>query len=93
LSLLERLIDGYGTGAVISVDSYMPDDSGEILRWILTIAGEDVPDVDVRVVEREGFIIFVLVSGVEELEVRRLSTKRYPAGARILETLGGIQRR
>ena len=35
MALLDDLIERYGTDAVISVDPYMPDCSGDILRWVV----------------------------------------------------------
>ena len=96
MTLLDDLIERYGTGAVLSVDRYMPDSSGEILRWVLQIDGEEVPEADIRVIERDGRGVMLLTDGNEEIELRWWREgARGPQGepARFVYTLGGLQRR
>ena len=91
-ALLDDLIDRYDTGAVVSVDAYMPDNSGTILRWLLSIDGSEVEDVDVRTVPQEDGSTQVLgVRGEDQLELGRWDW-RHPDGHRLLTTLGGLKR-
>ena len=69
MALLDELIERYGTGAVLSVDPYMPDSSGEILRWVLQIDLEEVGTADIRVSERDGRTVMPLTDGDEEIEL------------------------
>ena len=69
MALLDELIERYGTGAVLSVDPYMPDSSGDILRWVLQIDGEEVPAADIRLIERDGRTVMLLTDGNEEIEL------------------------
>jgi hypothetical protein len=92
--VLDDLISRYGTGAVVSVRPYMPDNSGAILRWVLDIDGEPVEDLDVRTYTDERFHVAELVRGSESLELGRASLAQYPDGpAAYQDTLGGLQRR
>ena len=68
MALLDDLIERYGTDAVISVDPYMPDSSGDILRWVVQINFED-PEADISIVEREGRTVMLLTDGNEEIEL------------------------
>jgi hypothetical protein len=49
----------------------MPDSTGEILRWVLLIDGEEVSEADVRVLEHEGRSVMLVTDGREELEPAR----------------------
>ena len=69
MALLDQLIECYGTEAVISVDPYMPDTSGEILRWVMMIDWKEVPEADIRVSEREGRSVMLLTDGHEQIEL------------------------
>jgi hypothetical protein len=92
--MLDRLITRYGEDAILSVRPYVLD-SGEILRWVVEINGEDAPDMDVRITEDpEGFefVLTFLVRGDEEIEIGRWSRKRHPYGPpAILRTLGDLR--
>lgn len=93
-TVLDELIDRYGTHAVISVDPYMPDNSGEILRWVLQIDGKEVPDIDVRTApEGDDWMLMLLVRGDEEFELGRWRESTHPGGHRFVDTLGGLKRR
>jgi hypothetical protein len=86
----------YDDGAVVTVSPYVLD-SGETLRWIVEIDGENTSDVDARVEshpERSDVMVMTLVHGDEELEIESWSTKRYPHGpAAVIRTLGDLRRR
>jgi hypothetical protein len=95
--MLDELITRYGEEAILSVRPYVLD-SGETLRWIVEINGEDVPDAEVRITEDpegpEGFefVLTFLVRGDEEIEIGRWSRKRHPHGpAAILRRLGDFR--
>jgi hypothetical protein len=107
-AVLDELIERYGSGAVVTVSPYMPNNSGDILRWVLRIDGEEVSDVDVRTVvhsEREDVHVMLLVYGDEEFELARWhEDAEHPhsikAGAQyrsvgpgVTDTLGGLLRR
>jgi hypothetical protein len=96
VGLLDDLIERYGTGAVVAVRPYMPDNSGEILRWVLEIDGEEASEADVRVTERDGLSVMLLVGGGEEIELTSWREGAPGPGsppAAFLDTLGGLQRR
>lgn len=108
VSLLDELIERYGKDAVVTVDPYMPDSSGEILRWVLQIDGMEVSDVDVRIGEHpkhRDVMVMLLVHGGEEVELTRwhedaespgsikAGARYYGGGSRVVETLGGLRRR
>ena len=63
---------------------------------MLLVDGEDVPEADIRVIERDGRSVMLLTDGNEEIELTgwRGGT-RGPHGepARFVETLGAVQRR
>jgi hypothetical protein len=93
VSVLDEFIERFGLGAILSVDPYVGD-SGETLRWIITIDGHEVSDADVRVEEhpeRAGVTVMSLVSRDEEIELARWSTDRYPHGHRVVRTLREIR--
>jgi hypothetical protein len=92
VSLLDELIERYDKGAVVTVSPYMPDSSGEILRWVVQIDGEEPPDMDVRIDKGDPWVVMSLVRGDEELEVGRWSSKNHPEGALVSWTLGGLRR-
>jgi hypothetical protein len=78
----------------ITVSPYVRD-SGETLRWVLQIDGKEPSDLDIRTEERPerpDQISMFLVRGDEELEVGRWPAKRYPEGALVNWTLGGLRR-
>ena len=96
MALLDEQIERYGTGAVLSVDPYMPDSSGEILRWVLQIDLEEVGTADIRVSERDGRTVMPLTDGDKEIELTSCREgARGPQGepARFVDTLGTLQRR
>ena len=90
--LTQQLIARYGAGAVLTVSPYMPDSSGDILRWVLQIDGKEPTDMDVRI-DHDPWVVMFLVRGDEELEVGRWSREQHPEGAQVVETLGGLRRR
>jgi hypothetical protein len=104
--MLERLQARYDDGAIIVVAPYMPDSSGDILRWVVRIDGVDVPEIDVRIdqrPERPDVMVMRLVYEGEEVEVGhwRVDTDSpHPAGApyyagspaSVQWTLGGLKR-
>ena len=95
MALLDDLIERYGTDAVISVDPYMPDSSGDILRWVVQINFEDL-EADIRIVERDGRTVMLLTDGNEEIELtgwRGGARGPYGEPARFVDTLGGLQSR
>ena len=96
MALLDQLIECYGTEAVISVDPYMPDTSGEILRWVMMIDWKEVPEADIRVSEREGRSVMLLTDGHEQIELagwRGGTSGPHGEPARFVDTLGALQRR
>jgi hypothetical protein len=92
VSLLDELIDRYDNGAVVTVSAYMPDSSGNILRWFVEIDGKEPSDIDVRIDQGDTWVVMSLVRGDEEIEVGRWSRKRHPDGASVVWTLGGLRR-
>jgi len=71
------------------------DDSGDILRWVFLIDGEEVREAEIRVTERDGFIVMLLTDHGEEIELTRWreghpGTLGKPSS--FVGTLGGIQR-
>lgn len=62
-----------------------------ILRWVLLVDGEEVPEADIRVIERDGRSVTLLTDANEEIELTRWREGGEPA--RFLDTLGGSQRR
>jgi hypothetical protein len=97
--LLDELIDRYTEGALLVARPYTPDNSGEILRWIVEIDGEDLPDADILTrddPEHPDWIVMLLVRGDEELEIDRWSTTktRRPHGppTSVPRTLGQLRR-
>jgi hypothetical protein len=91
MAMLDDLIDRYDSGAVLTVSPYILD-SGEILRWVLQIDGEEPSDLDVRIDQGDPWVVTFLVRGDDELEVGRWSRKQHPDGASVLWTLGGLRR-
>jgi hypothetical protein len=93
--MLDELIERHGAGAILTARPYMLD-SGETLRWVLEIDGNDVPDADVRIdelPERPDWRVMFLVRGNEELEIERWSTKRYKDGpTAVIRSLGELRR-
>ena len=86
----------YGTGAVLTVGPYMPDSSGEILRWVLQMDGEEVDTADIRIDERDGRSVMLLTDGTDEIELARWregARGSQGAPASIVDTLGALQRR
>jgi len=67
--------------------------SGETLRWILQIDGEDVPGADVRIEEDPDWTVALLVRGDEQVEIQRWWTTTYrrhgPAG--LVRRLGDLR--
>jgi hypothetical protein len=92
--VLDELIDRYSEDAIVVVSPYVLD-SGETLRWILEIDGEDVPDVDIRIQEHPehpDWVLMLLVYGDEEVELNRWSTKRHKYGpAAVIRRLGDLR--
>jgi hypothetical protein len=89
--LLDDLIDRYGEAAILTVRPYIID-SGEILRWIVEIDGEDPPDMDVRIDRGDPWVVMSLVRGGKEMLIGRWSRKRHPDGAQVIWSLGGLRR-
>ena len=95
MALLDDLIERYGTDAVLSVDPYMPDSSGDILRWVVQINFKDL-EADIRIVERDDRTVMLLTDGNEEIELwgwRGGTRGPYGEPARFVDTLGALQRR
>jgi hypothetical protein len=89
---LDELIERYDEGAIVTVSPYMPDSSGDILRWVLQIDGKEPTDLDVRIDQGDPWVVTFLVRGDEELEVGRWSRKQHPEGAQVIWTLGALRR-
>jgi hypothetical protein len=91
--LLQSLIERYGEDALLTVRPYVLDD-GEILRWTLEVDGKEVPDVDVRIrsdSQQPDWMVMLLVSESEEVEISRWARRQYRRGpAAVLRTLGSI---
>ena len=94
--LLDKLIERYRAGAVLTVRAYMPDSEGQILRWVLLIDGEEVTDARIRIGARDGRRV-MLTDGSEEIELTswRGDTFSGPHGepSSFVDTLGALQRR
>jgi hypothetical protein len=93
VALVDDLIKRYGVNAILTVHPSMP--GGEILRWVLMIDGEDVPEADIRIVERNGRSVMLITNGQDEI---RLTSWRVDANGRgapssVVDTLGALQRR
>jgi hypothetical protein len=85
--MLDELIDRYSEVAVLTVRPYIVA-SGEILRWVVEIDGKEPADMDVRIEQRDPWVVMFLVRGNEEIEIGRWSGKRHPDGAPVIWTLG-----
>jgi hypothetical protein len=81
MDALDGLIERYDLGAIVTVYPYMPDNSGEILRWDVEIDGKTDPDVDVRLREEGELRILLLVTGGEEFELWRWDDRSNPRAA------------
>jgi hypothetical protein len=68
---LDQLIDRYGMAAILSIYPYIPDASGEVLRWVAEIDRKTDPHTDVRLREDDPYRVPVLVTGGEEFELYR----------------------
>ena len=67
-----------------------------ILRWVLQVDGEEVPEADIRLIERDGRTVMLLTDGNEEIELtgwRGGARGPYGEPARFVDTLGALQRR
>ena len=64
MALLDVLIERHGPRAIVTVHPHMR--GGEILRWELLIDGEEVPEGDIRIVERNGRNVMLITDGNED---------------------------
>jgi hypothetical protein len=93
VALLDVLVERHGPRAIVTVHPYQP--GGEILRWELLIDGEEVPEADIRLIERNGRTVMLITNGTEEIELTswREDPRGRGAPASIVDTLGAVQRR
>jgi hypothetical protein len=92
-SVLDDLIDRFGTGAVVTAQPAMLE-SGETYRWELKIDGEFVRGVYAKLRGNPAHPdtrLLMMVSDGDEVELGRWSTKR-PEPATFTQTLGGLRR-
>jgi hypothetical protein len=62
----ERVDRPLRQGGGLTVRPYMPDNSGDVLRWVLEIDGAELSDMDIRTgphPERPDVMIMLLVRG------------------------------
>ena len=78
---IEDLISRYGEGALLTVRPYMPDGTGEVLRWEAQIDGQYLSDADVALREapNSGPVRMLLVFDEDEIEVARWTAGKHPA--------------
>ena len=95
--MLDELIDRYGKGTVVIVDQYVLGRDNANRRWVVSIDGKEVLDVDVAVREHGDVLALVLVKGDDELELWRwnptIPNAVMKEPGRIVDTLGGLKRR
>jgi hypothetical protein len=91
---VDDLIKRHGARAILTVHPSMPG-GGEILRWVLMIDGEDVPEADIRIVERNGRSVMLITNGQEEIRLTswRLDANGRGAPSSVVDSLGALQRR